>query len=212
MNDATLPRRDLAEVLLTLGACNETPQDAVPWARPYGSDWERALAECLNRKWFFWLAGVLLRCACLKREVLVATACACARSVLHLVPAGEDRPRLAVEAAERRMGGEATVMEVCAAGDAAFAAAYRTPRAATAEWAAARSARAAAHAAAYAREGAVDEAAADEAAAAAECALAEAAAEAAAASAICVVLRRELGPALLEGLDAYARSLKGSFR
>ncbi len=112
---ATLPRRDLAEVLLALGACNDTPHDAVPWARPYGGDWERALAECRHCDWLFWLAARLLSRETGGRDFAVRLACACARSVLHLVPAEEDRTRIAVEATERWVRGDGTEEEARAA-------------------------------------------------------------------------------------------------
>ena len=82
------------------------------WSKRFGADWRRALAECEDRGWLSLLCGALYAGRHLKHEVLVVTACACARSVLHLVPAGEDRPRLALEAAERWTRGEATVEEV----------------------------------------------------------------------------------------------------
>jgi hypothetical protein len=46
------------------------------------------------------------------RGTLVLAACAVVRCVLDLVLAGDDRPRLAVEAAERWARGEATIEEV----------------------------------------------------------------------------------------------------
>lgn len=42
------------------------------------------------------------------RRAAVWAACQCARTVLHLVPEGEDRPRLAIETAEAWTRGEAT--------------------------------------------------------------------------------------------------------
>ena len=90
---------------------------------------------------------VLRAIAASDRRVGVWLACAVARSALWHVPAGEDRPRLAIETAERWVRGQATVGECRAAADAADAAAYA---AAYAAYAAAAYAADAAHVAAYA--------------------------------------------------------------
>jgi hypothetical protein len=82
------------------------------------------------------------------REVLVRYACLVARTVLDKVPAGEDRPRIAIETAEAWTRGEATIEEVRAAADAA----WDTPRGAYAAAYAADAAYAAA--AAYAADAA----------------------------------------------------------
>jgi len=82
-------------------------------------------------------------------------ACGFAETALKYVPAGEDRPRLAIETARRFVAGSATCEELAAAGDAAAGAAARA-----AAWAAAgAAARAAAWAAAWdaARDAAWDE-------------------------------------------------------
>lgn len=202
---ATPPRPDLAEVLLALDACDEDEADAVPWARPYGGDWERALAECRHRDWLLWLAGRLLRRGHLRAEVLVATACACARSVLHLVPAYEERPRVAIETAERWASGRADEKEVRAAREGAdFAAA--TVRYGSTFRDAARAAADAARAAAVIPNAA---AAAD----AARAAGAHAAwATDGRSSEVTDLVKRELGPALLAGLEAYAATLPGASR
>ena len=92
------------------------------------------------------------------RRRLVLAACDCAASVLHLVPAGEDRPRRAIGAAREWVRGRATQDEVRAAYAAAYAAAssaaYASSSAAydasSAAYAAASSAAYNASAAAYA--------------------------------------------------------------
>ena len=56
------------------------------------------------------------------RQRLVLASCACARTVLHLVPEGEHRPQIAIETAERWTRGEATLEEVQLAANAANAA------------------------------------------------------------------------------------------
>lgn len=57
----------------------------------------KAWAECERADWLLWWAA---------RDgadhvVMVRAACACARRSLRFVPAGEDRPRLAIEATEQ---------------------------------------------------------------------------------------------------------------
>ena len=174
-----MTRPALHTALAGLDAC----ADALAWATPYGTEWERALAECPDRRWMTWLSGALMRRGHLRREVLVLCACEYARTALRYVPAGETRPLAAIETAERWARGEATLDEVRAAADAA----------ADADDAAAAAAYAAA---AYA--------AADAAAAAADAAAAAYAyaADAADAAELLAITRRALGPALLAGLTA----------
>jgi hypothetical protein len=64
----------------------------------------------------FWLAekvGV-------ERKLIVLAACACAREALVNVPAGEYRPRYAIEMAEAWCRGEATLEQVRCASHAAY--------------------------------------------------------------------------------------------
>ena len=75
---------------------------------------------CERPDWMIWFA----RRRNVERKVLVRIACDCARTVLRFVPEGEERPRLAIEAAERWTRDEATIDEVRAAAYAAYAAAY----------------------------------------------------------------------------------------
>jgi len=67
-------------------------------------------------------AEVLVRVAGLAADpkALVLAACACARMVLPLVPEGDGRPRLAVEAAEAWARGEVSSSDARRASDAAF--------------------------------------------------------------------------------------------
>ena len=116
-----MTRPELATVLRTLGACRES----LAWAADYGAGWERALAECPDRRWMTWLAGALMCRGHMRREVIVLCACACARTALRYVPAGEERPLAAIETAERWCRGDATLDEVRAARrGAAYAADY----------------------------------------------------------------------------------------
>ena len=164
-------RPPLSDVLRSLGACSKS----LAWADGYGSAWSTALTACPERSWLTWLYGRLLSRGLVPREPLVLAACLCAREVLHLVPAGEERPLRAIETAEAWCRGEATLDEVRAARRDAWDATY--------------------DAAAYA----------DAAAATATATYAAAAAAAAAGSArVLTLLRRELGPHLLTGLATYA--------
>ncbi len=87
---------------------------------------------CQRADWMLWLAAQKL-----DRKIVVRAACACARTALLFVPAGEDRPRLAIETAERWCDGKATLDEVRAAAYAAYyAAAYAAAYAAFAAFAA----------------------------------------------------------------------------
>ena len=84
------------------------------------------------------------------RRVAVWLVCAVARTALRYVPAGEDRPRLAIETAERWVRGAATKEECGGAADAAAANAAASAAADAADANAAADAAAAAAYAAYA--------------------------------------------------------------
>ena len=122
----------LRDRLVKMGAC----EDAVAWVgdRNITAAW----AECQRADWMLWLAGRVV-----KRPLIVLAACACARTALRYVPTDENRPRVAIETAERWARGEATIAEVrSATADAdayAYAAAYTaaTYTAATCAYAAA---------------------------------------------------------------------------
>src|SRR3990172_1665376 len=112
------------ETLRRLEACPE----AVDWVGDRAP--ETAWQECLRGDWLLWYASQLA----VDRRQLVRAACACARLVLHLVREGEERPRLAIDAAgrwaddpteENRMAArDAGDAADTAAGDAADTAAY----------------------------------------------------------------------------------------
>jgi len=125
--------------LIEMGACSE----AVDWVGD--KTLAEAWATCERADWMLWLVSKIdgsysprLRLA----------ACACARTSLKYVPAGEDRPRLAIECAERYARGEATKDELAAARAAAWDAAWDAALAAEASGAA-EAAGAAAQAAAW---------------------------------------------------------------
>ena len=137
---------NLPDYLGSLGACPEARE----WAAGY-STLAEAWTACDRADWLLWYAG---RHDDVDRRLLVRAACACARTALPHVPPGEDRPRLAIEMAERWCDGLATLQEVGAA--AAYAADAAAYAAADAACAAANAAYAAADAAAYAAAAAAD--------------------------------------------------------
>ena len=99
--------------LVQIGACSP----AVAWARTQ-PDYATAWAACDRGDWLIWLAMRLARTLDERKPVILA-ACACVRPVLRHVPAGENRPRIAIETAERWCRGEATIEEVSRAAIAA---------------------------------------------------------------------------------------------
>jgi hypothetical protein len=115
--------------ILALGPCS----DAREWLETVPDDWtaEQAWGDCERGDWMLWLAGRLG----VDRVAIARVACAVARSVLHLVPAGEDRPRLAIEAAEAWCDEPSpeAAWAACAAGAAAWAAAAATSHRAIAD-------------------------------------------------------------------------------
>jgi len=120
------------DILTKLGACAE----AVKWAGRKTP--KKAWETCKQSDWLLWIAGKLN----IDRKKLVLAACACARTALKYIPAGEDRPRIAIETAEAWTRGEATIEQVRTATHAAHAAAHAayTAHAAYAAYAAAQAA------------------------------------------------------------------------
>src|SRR5208337_2959706 len=95
---------------------SETCSPAVAWCLTQPS-YEVAWETCNRPEWLLWLAGRLTT----DPRPFVLAACACARTVLHLVAAGEERPRIAIEAAEAWCRGESAA--AAATADAAARAA-----------------------------------------------------------------------------------------
>ena len=87
-----VPATALQEHLESLGAC----QEAREWAgaRTATETWE----QCERADWLLWWAA---KTEANTHQQVVLAACACARRALRFVSEGEDRPRLAIEAAER---------------------------------------------------------------------------------------------------------------
>jgi hypothetical protein len=95
-----------------------------------------AWRSCPRGEWLLWVAG---RVPGVDRRDLVRACCDCAETALHYVPEGEDRPRIAIDAARAWCDRGVPIEEVRAAAYAAYAAAA----AAYAAYAAAYAARAA---------------------------------------------------------------------
>ena len=127
------------DLLRGLGACWEAKE----WAD--GKTLRESWNTCERGDWMLWLAARVGA----DRKRLVLAACACARLSLKYVSPGEDRPRVAIETAEKWAHGEATIEEVKAA-----AAAYAAAADAAAYAAYTAAADAAADAAAYAADAA----------------------------------------------------------
>jgi len=109
----------IIETLTEFGACDDGPDDALPWARSLPADAtpEGAWNACENGSWIVWLLGRLHERGLVPRETLVLAACAAARTALAHVAAGELRPLAAIETAERWCRGQATAEQVRASGD-----------------------------------------------------------------------------------------------
>ena len=148
---------EFAALLNKLRACAE----AQAWAK--GKSLSEAWATCERGDWMLWLAGRMAgKDGWPTRQQVVLAACACARTALDFVPKGELRPLRAIETAERWARGEASLQEVRADADAAYAYAYAYDAAyaaAYAAYAAAYATAAAAADAAYAAHAAASHAA-----------------------------------------------------
>lgn len=148
-------KQDMLQRMIDITACGE----ATEWVETQAADTAQAIWDtCTRPDWMLWWAahnGI--------DHELHQLACVFARSALQFVPAGEHRPRLAVEAVEGYLTGAVTAEELERARRAAWdywhtadAAAY-----ATAAYAGAYAAAAAADAAyaVYAADAAADAAA-----------------------------------------------------
>jgi hypothetical protein len=98
---------DWRETLARLGAC----EDAAAWAKGFTGTARQAWLACERGDWLMWLCARLE----VDRKLVVTAACDCAERALKFVPAGEDRPRKAIETARAWVRGEATIAEVHAA-------------------------------------------------------------------------------------------------
>jgi hypothetical protein len=98
------------------GACI----DARKWLRSQESA-EKAWHSCERGDWLLWIAARLLTDDA-GRKLVVLAACDCAETALVHVPAGEERPRLCIDAVRAWTRGEATIEEVRDRRGAAYAA------------------------------------------------------------------------------------------
>ena len=110
----------LAKHLHRLGACSES----LIWIE--GRTPKQAWEACDRADWLLWWAA---KTSVNSHQQVVLAACACARLALRHVPPGEDRPQLAIEAAERwaanpNVRSRADASAAAAAAYAAYAAAY----------------------------------------------------------------------------------------
>ncbi len=92
-------------------------EEAAAWVKK--RRWLDAWETCEDARWMLHAAVTVG----VDRRLVVRAACACARTVLDRVPAGEERPRRAIETAEAWTRGKATVDQVQQAAYAAFYAA-----------------------------------------------------------------------------------------
>ena len=115
--------KDHIELLKNIGAC----QEAIKWASGYDTG-QAAWDACKRGDWMLWILGRLSGPpGSDSRKAAVMAACECARLALtqfEIEHPSDNRPRNALETAERHCRGEATLKEVRAAADAAYAAAY----------------------------------------------------------------------------------------
>lgn len=85
-----------ADILEGMNACTS----AVDWLRTQRT-WREAWKRCPRGDWLLWLLGRVHKQGSAGHRSIVLAACECARLALRYVPDGEDRPRVAIETAER---------------------------------------------------------------------------------------------------------------
>ena len=134
------------KTLRELNPCKE----GLEYAESFPS-FQKAWESCGRPDWMLWVLGrVADPVGAEVRKNVVLIACKCARGVLKHVPAGEERPLKAIEAAEKfATGGDISHEEILAAAYSAARSAYSAASAAHSAAAAARSAASAARSAAY---------------------------------------------------------------
>jgi len=124
--------RRFKALLTKLHACPE----AVKWARGKSSD--EAYRTCRRADWMLWmLVQQIGQPGWMTHQQVVLLACACAKRALKHVPAGGNRPRLAIEAARRWAADSTEVNRAAAttAGNFASWAAWEAYAMAAAAWA-----------------------------------------------------------------------------
>lgn len=113
-------RAEIVALLRSLGACSGRG-GAVPWVAslPLDTTPHGAWNACGRGDWIVWLLGELYIRGALRRQTLVLAACAAAEVALTCLPAGETRPRYAIETARRWCRGDASIAKVRGAASAA---------------------------------------------------------------------------------------------
>ena len=121
--------------LKKMNAC----KDAVEWCEQFDS-FQEAWQKCERGDWMLWLIGKQIK-NIEERKKLVLCACKCARLSLKYVKKCENRPEEAIKKAEKWAKDFASLNDVRAAADAAYAAAYAADAAVDAAYAAADAAK-----------------------------------------------------------------------
>ena len=111
----------LCRYLKNLGAC----APALNWIDADSlNNSQIAWNTCPDASWLFWVVAKHLgKPGWPTYQEIVLAACDCAEAVLHLIPDGEYRPRIAIYTARLWAGGWATTEECEEAADAAYQAA-----------------------------------------------------------------------------------------
>ena len=113
----------LQDMLSEMNACG----DAESWVSK--RTLKQAWTKCERADWMLWLVGKMCEHPQRKklgwptRKQVVLAACDCAETSLRFVPDGEERPAGAIRVTRAWCHGRATLQQVCAAADAAYAAA-----------------------------------------------------------------------------------------
>ena len=107
-------RAHWSDALVRLCACD----DAVEWASEQPSA-EVAWQACQRGDWLLWIARRVASHGDAEHRAVVRAACACARTTLHRVQAGDGLPRRAIETADMWTRGAVSLVNARAAADAA---------------------------------------------------------------------------------------------
>lgn len=110
-----ITREQAIEVLEKFSACTES----LEWFMRSRCEPKQAWNQCSNPDWLIWLAETLR----IDSHKITLVACECAKAVLHLIPEDEERPRLALELAEKWFTDKGiSAKQLCAATTDAYAA------------------------------------------------------------------------------------------
>lgn len=101
-------KQDLLDKMKLLNAC----EDAIEWVNSREGTAQEIWDRCERGDWMLWFAAKTC-----DPKIVGLSACACARTALKYVTAGEDRPRICIETTEAYWNGKASVEEVRKARD-----------------------------------------------------------------------------------------------